>query len=99
MRIHDAAAGNASVSPERAPTSLWRESLRIAFWIFLGMAVFFLAIEHRVHLMSGAPWLPYLLLAACPLVHWLGHRGDNRHGGAASAAPGQPGVRSNPPVK
>jgi DUF2933 family protein len=53
-------------------------------WIFAGFAVvalFFLFTEHRAHLYG---WLPYLLLAACPLVHLFhghgSHAGHGSHG-------------------
>jgi len=45
---------------------------------FLAIAVFFIVKEHNAHLLGI---LPYLLLLACPLLHWFhgGHRGV--HGG------------------
>ena len=45
--------------------------------VFLGIAAFFLVTEHKAHLFGI---LPYLLLLACPLLHWLMHGG---HGGPA----------------
>ena len=41
---------------------------------FLLIAGFFLLIEHRAHVFGI---LPFVLLAACPLLHIFGHR----HGG------------------
>jgi len=43
---------------------------------FLGIAAFFVITEHRAHLLGI---LPYLLLLACPLLHWLhgGHGGGH----------------------
>ncbi len=50
-------------------------------WIFAGfalVALYFLLTEHRAHLYG---WLPYLLLAACPLMHLFhGHGGHGSHG-------------------
>lgn len=50
-------------------------------WIFGGfaaVALFFLLTEHRAHLYG---WLPFLLLAACPLMHLFhGHGGHGGHG-------------------
>jgi Protein of unknown function (DUF2933) len=50
----------------------------IALCVFLEIAAFFLWVEHRAHLLGALPWL---LLAACPLLrlfmHWSGH-GDQR---------------------
>ena len=42
---------------------------------FLLIAAFFLVTEHTAHFFGV---LPYLLLLACPLLHWLSH---GRHGG------------------
>ena len=44
---------------------------------FLAIAGFFLISEHRAHVFGI---LPYLLLLACPIVHFFGHRGRG-HGG------------------
>jgi hypothetical protein len=49
--------------------------MRIVFFVFLAIAAFFLLTEHRAHFFGI---LPYLLLAACPLMHVFGHHG---HGG------------------
>jgi hypothetical protein len=50
-------------------------------WVFAGfalVALFFLLTEHRAHLYG---WLPFLLLAACPLMHiFHGHGGHRGHG-------------------
>ena len=43
-------------------------------WVFVGflsVAAFFLFTEHRAHVLGA---LPYLLLLACPLMHFFGHR-------------------------
>ncbi|MFH0340574.1 MAG: DUF2933 domain-containing protein [Chromatiales bacterium] len=50
---------------------------KIGFWGFLLVILFFLFTEHRAHLLGA---LPYLLVAACPLMHFLMHRG-HRHDG------------------
>lgn len=48
-------------------------------WVFAGfalVALFFLLTEHRAHLYG---WLPYLFLAACPLMHLFhGHGGHGK---------------------
>ena len=46
---------------------------RWAFWAFALIAVYFLLSEHRAHFVQA---LPYLLLLACPLLHFF-----HRHGG------------------
>ena len=52
-------------------------------WVFAGfamVALFFLLTEHRAHLYG---WLPFLLVAACPLMHLFhghgGHGGQGKH--------------------
>lgn len=48
------------------------------FWAFLLIAGYFLITEHRAHVVQ---YLPFLLLAACPLLHFLhGHGGHGGHG-------------------
>lgn len=48
------------------------------------IAVFFLLREHWNHV---AGFWPYLLLAACPLMHLFhGHGGHGRHGGPSDQA-------------
>jgi hypothetical protein len=39
---------------------------RWVFWGFLLIAAYFLITEHRAHVVQ---YLPFLLLAACPLMH------------------------------
>lgn len=52
-----------------------------AFFGFLAIGAFFLLAEHRAHL---AGWLPFMLLALCPLIHLFhGHGG---HGGGSGGA-------------
>ncbi|MBV4489159.1 DUF2933 domain-containing protein [Pseudomonas oryzicola] len=44
-------------------------------WYFLGflaIAGYFLFLEHRAHII---PYLPFLLVLACPLMHFFMHRG------------------------
>ena len=47
---------------------------------FLVLGGFYLIAEHRAHLWLALPWLPWLLLLACPLMHFFMHGG---HGGTA----------------
>ena len=56
-------------------------------WAWIGFAViaaFFLLTEHRAHLLGA---LPYLLLLACPVLHFFHHRG---HGGGHGGHEGAP---------
>jgi hypothetical protein len=64
---------------------------RWAFWGFALVAGYFLLTEHRAHLFN---FLPYLLLAACPLMHFF-HHGGHGHHHASTQDPNAPG-RSRP---
>lgn len=61
MHTHD--------SPEGQPRRNWSTW---AFIGFLAIAAFFLLSEHRTHLLGA---LPFLLLLACPLLHFFHHGG------------------------
>jgi Protein of unknown function (DUF2933) len=52
---------------------------RFVFFGFLAVAAYFLITEHRAHLFGV---LPFLLFAACPLMHLFHHRehGGHKHG-------------------
>jgi len=43
---------------------------------FLAIAAFFLIAEHKAHVL---PFLPFVLLLACPLMHVFMHRGHSDH--------------------
>jgi len=45
---------------------------RYVFFGFVAVAAYFLIAEHRAHVI---PFLPFVLLAACPLMHMFHHRG------------------------
>ena len=47
---------------------------RYVFFGFVAIAAYFLITEHRAHVI---PFLPFLLLAACPFLHMFHHRGHN----------------------
>jgi hypothetical protein len=55
--------------------SWWKTRSGIASMFFLAAAGYFLFTEHRAHIV---PFLPYLIILACPLMH-LFHHGS--HGG------------------
>jgi hypothetical protein len=50
---------------------------------FAAIAAFFLLTEHTAHVFGA---LPYLLLLACPLMHFFMHHGH--HGGAQARSDG-----------
>ena len=47
--------------------------VKIGFFIFIA---YFLWMEHRVHVIE---YLPFIILAACPLMHIFMHRGHGHH--------------------
>lgn len=62
----------------------------VAFCVFLAVALFYLATEHRAHLLG---WLPYAIFLLCPLMHLFMHR-SHPHGGADVAKRDRTGERS-----
>ena len=60
----------------------WRSSYGVAFLIIAAVAAYFLLKDHTAYV---ANYLPLLLLAACPLMHFFMHRGHG-HGGHKRAA-------------
>jgi hypothetical protein len=48
----------------------------LVMWVFLGFIAYFLITEHWAHIV---PFLPWLILAACPLMHLFMH-GGHGHG-------------------
>lgn len=73
-----------------------------SWWVllaFLAIAAFFLLTEHRAHVWGLAP---YLLLLACPLLHFFmhgrhgGHGGESRDGSHAGHRHGDAGWPGGP---
>jgi len=59
----------------------------VGFFILGG---FYLLAEHRAHLWLVLPWLPWLLLLACPLMHLFMHhenQGGRKHTSTPASAP------------
>lgn len=80
-RSDDTRAGHRS---ERQTPSFWASP---AGWValgFIGVAGYFLITEHAAHVI---PFLPWLLFAACPLMHLFMHHGG--HGGHDHQSGGQ----------
>jgi DUF2933 family protein len=61
----------------RHDESAWRPQAKLVFLTFALIGAFFLIAEHRAHVL---PWLPWLFLAACPLMHVFMHHGHGGHG-------------------
>ena len=66
------------MSEQNSP-SFWRSKAGYVCAGFLAIAGFFLITEHTAHVLGVLPWL---LLAACPLMHMFMHHdhGGNRDG-------------------
>lgn len=84
------------MTEEPSPKGTWiRSRSGVVLLAFLGIAAFFVITEHTAHVLGV---LPYLLVLACPLLHWLhgGHRGGHgEHGnhGGQGPWPGDGGGR------
>lgn len=79
---------------------LSRRRLQWLWWAFAAAALFYLLAEHRAHAQGLIGLLPWLILAACPLMHVLGHGGHGGHRGHDGHGRGDPrdgGVRRAPP--
>lgn len=69
--------------PDTSPR--WPAATKLAFIVFAVIGAFFLIAEHRAHLF---PYLPWLLLAACTLMHLFMHHGHSSdHGGQHNEHP------------
>lgn len=62
-------------SPRRG---FFSSAANVALIGFLAIAGFYLVTEHRAHLYGILPWL---LLLACPLMHFFMHGSHGGHGG------------------
>ena len=57
--------------------AFWWSPKGLAALGLIGAVSYFLLIEHRDH---AVPFLPYLILLACPLMHVFMHGGHGHHG-------------------
>ena len=73
---HDHSLDPDSGPPDTASKSFWRSRYAVGFIVFSAVAVYFLLSEHRAHFLGALPWL---LLAACPLMHVFMHGGHGDH--------------------
>jgi peptidoglycan/LPS O-acetylase OafA/YrhL len=72
---------------EQTQAPWWRTPFGIVLCGFLVVAGFFLLTEHTAHVFGA---LPYLLLAACPLMHLFMHHGHGGHGSHHDHGAGSP---------
>ena len=62
--------------------AFWGSRSSIGLIVLGGIASYFLLTEHRAHFFGA---LPFLLLLACPLMHFFMHgRHGHHHGGRAA---------------
>ena len=76
-------------------SSPWSFRAKVAFGVFAIIGGFFLVAEHRAHVL---PYLPWLFLLACPLLHFF-HHGHGGHGGQRGGNQPQDGVSADTPGK
>ena len=79
----------------RHDESAWRPWVKLGFLAFALIGAFFLLAEHRAHVL---PWLPWLFLAACPLMHVFMHHGHGGHDhrGGSGGSDGRPNASPGP---
>lgn len=65
----------------------WQTRRGLVLLGFLAIGACFRITEHRAHLALAIPFLPWLLLLACPLIHLFMHHGAHRdHRGSGAPA-------------
>ncbi len=91
------AGGHADEAPRRRPAERgderrsWRASpVGIVTLGFLAVAGYFLITEHGAHVFGVLPWL---LLAACPLMHLFMHHGGHDHSAGSGPPNREPGQK------
>lgn len=71
-------------SVENAVSPFWRSKVGVVLIMLIAIGAFYLIREHFSHV---SPYLPYLILLICPLMHFFGHgHGHGGHGGHADPA-------------
>ena len=72
-----------------------RPRVKLVFLAFVVIGAFFLFVEHRAHVL---PLLPWLFLAACPLMHVFMHHwhGGHDHRGGSGGADERPNASPGP---
>jgi hypothetical protein len=54
----------------------WTSLHGLATLVLIGVALYFLLVEHAAHTL---PYLPYLIILLCPLMHIFMHKGHGGH--------------------
>jgi hypothetical protein len=55
----------------------WTSLHGLATLVLVGAAFYFLFVEHGAHTL---PYLPFLIILMCPLMHLFMHKGHGAHG-------------------
>lgn len=58
------------------PPKYWSGLHGLATLILISAALYFLLVEHGAHIL---PYLPYLIILLCPLMHLFMHRSHGGH--------------------
>jgi hypothetical protein len=69
------------VTKHESNGQIFNSRVTLGLCLFLAVAAFFLWTEHRAHVLG---LLPYLILAACPIIHLFMHRRHHGHDGGTS---------------
>jgi hypothetical protein len=72
---------NHSLMPGHDRPPWWQTRGGLVLLGFLAIGAYFLITEHLAHLALAVPFLPWLLLLACPLMHLFMHGGHGGYGG------------------
>ncbi|MBS2783948.1 DUF2933 domain-containing protein [Aeromonas salmonicida] len=64
-------------SVENVASPFWRSKAGVVLIMLVAIGVFYVVREHFGHV---SPFLPYLILLICPLMHFFGHGAHGRHG-------------------
>lgn len=65
-------------NPQSSPVAWYKRRANLPYLLLLGATGLYILTEHWAH---AAPYLPWLLILACPLMHVFMHRGHGGHGG------------------
>lgn len=76
--------------------SFWHSRYALGLVVMGAIASYFLLTEHLAHTLGA---LPYLLLAACPLMHLFMHHGHDGHGEHDHPADHGKATEPAPPAK
>ena len=77
------------------PASFWSSRYAVGLLVFGAIALYFLLTEHRAHFIGA---LPFLFLAACPLMHIFMHHDHGGHAEGEAHHHDNPQAANAPPT-